>query len=148
MTVAEEEVVAEARSILERYLRQPGPALDMPALVKKFLTLRLADREHEIFGVLWLDAKNRLIAAQDLFAGTLNQTSVHPRELVVQALRHNAASAICYHNHPSGCPEPSQSDRLLTRALRSALQLVDVDILDHVIVAGVTTYSFAEHGEI
>jgi DNA repair protein RadC len=95
---------------------------------------------------LFLDAQNRLIAAEELFRGTLTQTSVYPREILKRALHHNAAAVILAHNHPSGVTEPSRADELLTRALREALQQVDVRVLDHLIVAGHQSLSFAERG--
>jgi DNA repair protein RadC len=116
--------------------------------VKSFLTLKLAQEEREVFSVLWLDARNRLIAYEAMFFGTLTHTSVHPREVVRAALRHNAASAIIVHNHPSGEPDQSAADRTLTEALKNALALVDVRILDHIIVAGTNSLSFAERGLI
>jgi DNA repair protein RadC len=97
------------------------------------------------FGVLHLDTRHRLIAAEDLFRGTLSSSSVHPREVVKAALNHNAAALLLYHNHPSGISEPSAADELITRRLREALALIDVPVLDHLIVAE-SIYSFAEHG--
>ncbi|MFO0207354.1 MAG: RadC family protein, partial [Betaproteobacteria bacterium] len=120
--------------------------LNSPERVRQFLQLQLAGREHEVFMVLYLDAQNRLLREQELFRGTLTQTSVHPREVVKQALRFNAAAVILAHNHPSGVAEPSRADELLTRALREALALVDVRVHDHLIVAGPATVSFAERG--
>lgn len=148
MTNSDEKIIALATDILFRNLRKAGDVLSSPIMVKQYLALRLAQKEQEIFGVLWLDVKNRLTAIEDLFFGTLAHTSVYPREVVKKALRHNAAAMICYHNHPSGSPEPSEADALITRTLRSALQLVEVRLLDHVIVGGTKTYSFAEHGEL
>ncbi len=98
--------------------------------------------------VLFLDAQNRVIASEELFRGTLTQTSVYPREVVRAALRHNAAAIIVSHNHPSGVAEPSQADRLLTTSLRRSLELVDIKLLDHLIVAGQQVISFAERGLI
>lgn len=148
MNYSDDQIIAQALDILSRNLRKPGVAMTSPQIVKDFLTLQLASLEHEIFGVLWLDAKNALIAAEDLFRGTLMHTSVHPREVVKSALKLNVASLICYHNHPSGHADPSEADKRITQTLSSALQLVDVRILDHIIVGGMNTYSFAEHGLI
>lgn len=148
MQHSDDQIIARALEILASRLRQPGIALSSPQAVKDFLTLQLASLEHEVFGVLWLDVKNRLIASESLFFGTLASASVHPREVVKQALRHNSASLICYHCHPSGSPDPSEADKRLTQTLSSALQLVDVRLLDHIIVGGMATYSFAEHGLI
>ena len=118
-----------------------------PALVRRWLKLQLGQRPNEIFLVLWLDAQNGLIAADELFSGTLTQTSVYPREVVKTGLAHNAAAAILAHNHPSGTREPSTADELLTRSLKQALALVDIRLLDHFIVAGMQEpLSFAERG--
>ena len=123
-----------------------GDALNSPAAVRDYLRLLLGGRGQEVFLVLFLDAQHRVIAAEELFHGTLTQTSVYPREVVKRALYHNAAATIFAHNHPSGVSEPSQSDQLLTDALRQALTLVDVRVLDHFIVAGNACLSFAERG--
>lgn len=122
-------------------------AFTSPGAVRQWLRLQLAGRPHEVFLALWLDSQNRLITAEELFRGTLAQTSVYPREVVKAALRHNAAAVILAHNHPSGTAEPSQSDELLTRSLKAALALVDVKVLDHFVVAGsAPPLSFAERG--
>ena len=121
-------------------------ALSSPGAVRDYLRLTLSGREHEVFVALMLDAQNRVIATEELFRGTLTQTSVYPREVVKSALSHNAAAVIFAHNHPSGIAEPSHADEILTRSLKSALALVDVQVLDHFIVAGNATMSFAERG--
>jgi DNA repair protein RadC len=121
-------------------------ALRSPKAVRDYLRLALSGREHEVFVVLLLDAQHRVIASEELFRGTLTQTSVYPREVVKCALKHNAAAAIFAHNHPSGVAEPSHADEILTRSLKSALALVDIQVLDHFIVAGSRTMSFAERG--
>jgi DNA repair protein RadC len=121
-------------------------ALSSPAAVRDYLRLLLGGRGQEVFLVLFLDAQHRVIAVEELFHGTLTQTSVYPREVVKRALYHNAAATIFAHNHPSGVSEPSQSDQLLTDALKQALTLVDVRVLDHFIVAGSACLSFAERG--
>jgi DNA repair protein RadC len=108
----------------------------------------LATKEHEVFVVLFLDAQNRLIAAEELFRGTLTQTSVYPREVLKRALAHNAAATILAHNHPSGVAEPSIQDQALTRTISEALSLVDVKVLDHFVIAGPHALSFAERGLI
>jgi DNA repair protein RadC len=120
--------------------------LGSPQAVRKYLRLLLEHKPVEIFVGIFLDAQNRLIAAQELFSGTLTQTSVYPREVVKSALRHNAASVIFAHNHPSGVAEPSRADEVLTQALKQALALVDVRVLDHFIVGQGATLSFAERG--
>ena len=122
--------------------------LGRPQAVKDYLSVLLQGRPQEVFVVLFLDSQNRLILADELFHGTLNQTAVYPREVVRRALELNAAAVILAHNHPSGIAEPSQADRILTDALRSALRHLDMPVLDHIIVAGGSTYSFAEHGHL
>lgn len=134
------------RSLREDVTRDT--VLSSPAKVRDFLRLTLAALPHEVFMALFLDAQNRLIACDELFRGTLTQTSVYPREVVKRALKHNAAAAIFAHNHPSGVAEPSRADELLTVNLKQALALVDVRVLDHLIVAGSATVSFAERGLI
>jgi DNA repair protein RadC len=121
-------------------------ALSSPRAVRDYLRLLLAGREQEVFVVLLLDAQHRVVASEELFHGTLTQTSVYPREVVKCALKHNAAAVIFSHNHPSGVAEPSHADEILTRSLKSALALVDIRVLDHFIVAGSRTMSFAERG--
>ena len=124
-------------------------SLDSPQTVRDWLRLSLGHLPHEVFVALWLDAQNRLIVTEELFRGTLSQTSVYPREVVKSALEHNAAAVIFAHNHPSGLAEPSQADRMLTSSLKQSLALIDVKLLDHFIVAGLATpLSFAEHGLI
>ncbi|MFA6120049.1 MAG: DNA repair protein RadC [Sideroxydans sp.] len=123
-----------------------GDALNSPRAVREYLQLLLRARQQEVFVALFLDAQHRVIATEELFHGTLTQTSVYPREVVKRALYHNAAAIIFAHNHPSGVAEPSQSDQLLTDALKQALALVDVRVLDHFIVAGAGCLSFAEKG--
>ncbi|MGE0801439.1 MAG: DNA repair protein RadC [Lautropia sp.] len=122
--------------------------LGHPQAVKEYLGLRLQGRAQEVFLVLFLDSQNRLISADELFHGTLNQTAVYPREVARRALDRNAAAVILAHNHPSGVAEPSQADRLLTDALQRALGHLDIPVLDHIIVAGSRHYSFAEHGQL
>jgi DNA repair protein RadC len=148
MTHSDAKIVGQALEILAQSLRKPGVVLSSPDQVKSYLTLRLAKEEREVFGVLWTNVANAVIEQEDMFFGTLTSTAVYPREVVKAALKANAASMICYHNHPSGRPEPSEADLVLTRTLAKALALVDVRILDHIIVAGVKTYSFAENGLI
>src|SRR6266850_2252668 len=121
-------------------------ALSSPRAVRDYLRLALGGREQEVFVVLLLDAQHRVIACEELFHGTLTQTSVYPREVVKCSLKHNAAAVIFAHNHPSGVAEPSHADEILTRSLKSALALVDIQVLDHFIVAGPRTMSFAERG--
>ena len=141
--------LAIAREILLRDLSTKMAArsiLNSPNAVRDWLKLRCAEIEHEVFFLLHLDARNRLIQAEEIFRGTLTHTSVYPREVVKSVLAHNAASVLLAHNHPSGDTEPSQADRLVTSTLASALSLVDVRVADHFIVAGNSILSFAEQG--
>ncbi|MDR2876110.1 MAG: DNA repair protein RadC [Methylobacillus sp.] len=136
-----------ARRALNEQLQQRD-ALTSPQQVRDFLRLKLGGLTREVFMVLFLDAKNRVIAQEELFAGTLSHTNVYPREVVKRALHHNAAAVLLAHNHPSGEEEPSQSDKHLTQALKKALELVDVRVLDHFVIAGNAVLSFAERGLI
>jgi DNA repair protein RadC len=122
--------------------------LSSPQAVTRFLQLRFAGASAESFVVLHLDSANRLIAAEEMFRRTLSQTSVYPREVVRRALHHNAASIICAHCHPSGVCEPSRADEYLMQSLQQALQLVDVRVLDHILIAGGASLSFAQRGII
>jgi len=143
---------AELAAVLELARRAIGQQLkerevfSSPGAVKQYLQLHLAAKAHEVFAVLFLDAQNRLIAMEELFRGTLTQTSVYPREIVVRALKHEAASVVLAHNHPSGTVQPSRADEALTQTLKAALALVDVRVLDHVIVAPGDALSMAEKG--
>jgi DNA repair protein RadC len=138
-------MVEIARRALQEDVRR-DTLLNAPDKVRQYLRLWIGHLPHEVFVALYLDAQNRLLTAEELFRGTLTQTSVYPREVVKLALRHNAAALIFAHNHPSGVAEPSRADELLTAGLRQALALVDVRVLDHLIVAGNATVSFAERG--
>ncbi len=120
--------------------------LSSPEQVRHYLCLQLGHLKQEVFVVLFLDAQNRLIDSETMFTGTLTQTSVYPREVVKRALHYNAAAVVLAHNHPSGLAEPSRADEVLTRKLREALDLVDVRVLDHFVVAGNVALSFAERG--
>ena len=139
-------IIEKALCLLQEQLKEYGVKLGDPATTKNFLRLRLAALEHEEFHVLWLNSQNQLIAAEAMFRGTLSQTSVYPREVVKTALKHNACACIFAHNHPGGTPDQSSADELLTNTLKKVLALVDVRVLDHIIVAGNTTTSFAEKG--
>jgi DNA repair protein RadC len=134
------------RAILEEM--KSGQTLGSPRAVKDYLRIIFHGKTFEAFYVLFLDVKNRLIASREMFRGTLTHTSVYPREVVKAALDCNAASVMLAHNHPSGTPDPSESDLVLTRALMQALALVDIRILDHFVVAGHRVHSFAEHGQL
>ena len=146
LSVYEARTIARALRVMEKSLVVRDVVFDSPALVRQYLALRLFNLEAEVFMVLLLDAQNRLIEARELFRGTVSQTVVYPREVVKAALLANASAVIFAHNHPSGVPDPSQADKMLTDALRSALTTVDVRVLDHIIVAGPKTTSFAERG--
>ena len=138
-------VLEMSRRALQEEL-QNGDTLNSPRVVRDYLRLLLAGRSQEVFLVLFLDTQHRVIASEELFHGTLSQTSVYPREVVKRALARNAAAVIFAHNHPSGVTEPSGADQLLTGALKQALALVDVRVLDHFVVAGGQILSFAERG--
>jgi DNA repair protein RadC len=138
-------VLAMARRALTEDMRQRD-ALSSPTAVRDFLRLKLAGLGHEVFMGVFLDTQNRVLAVEELFRGSLTQTSVYPREVVKRALAHNAGGLIFAHNHPSGVAEPSRADEMLTRILKDALQLVDVRVLDHLIVGHSGIMSFAERG--
>ncbi len=138
-------VLELARRAVGQQLRE-RPAFDSVDAVKQYLQLHLARRGHEVFAVLFLDAHQRLVAMEELFRGTLTHASVYPREVVVRALHHGAAAVVLAHNHPSGLVQPSGADESLTQALRAALALVDVKVLDHVIVGPGQALSMAERG--
>ena len=140
-------VMELARRALSEEMRARD-SLTSPAAVRGYLRLAMQELGHECFYCVFLDAQNRVIAAEQLFRGTLTQTSVYPREVVKHALKHNAAAVILAHNHPSGVAEPSVQDQALTRTLAEALALVDVKVLDHFIVAPGACLSFAERGLI
>ena len=143
---------AELLAVMEmarRALAQPlqaAPVFDTPGRVKDYLALHLAGREHEVFAVLFLDGQHRMLRLEELFHGTLTHTSVHPRELVKRALALNAGAVVLAHNHPSGLAEPSRADEYLTQTLKTALQLVDVQVLDHIVVGHGSVVSMAERG--
>ena len=117
-----------------------------PGAVKQYLQLQLAHKNHEVFAVLFLDHQNRMLAMEELFRGTLSQTSVYPREVVLRALHHQAAAVVLSHNHPSGSVQPSRADEHLTQTLKASLALVDVRVLDHIIVGQGQALSMAEQG--
>ena len=143
--MTQDQTIKRALKILEARMRNE-PTLSSPSAVRDYLRLQLHDRGHEVFVCVFLDSQHRVIATEELFRGTLAQTSVYPREVVKAALAHNAAAVIFAHNHPSGVAEPSRADELLTQALKQALALVDIRSLDHFIVAGSNCISFAERG--
>lgn len=146
MSPGEQRTIRRALNLLAKQLREPGVAFTSASVTRDWLRLHLTGVEREVFVVLWLDNQNRLLAQETLFTGTINSTTVHPRELVKSAMKHNAASAVLAHNHPSQLAEPSQADRQITDRIKTALELVDVRVLDHLVVGGLDIVSFAERG--
>ena len=138
-------VLELARRALAQRLRE-REVFETPLAVREYLQLQLSGHAHEVFALLFLDSQHRLIALEELFRGTLAQTSVYPREVVLRALHHRAAAVVLAHNHPSGSVQPSRADEALTQTLKSALALIDVRVLDHVIVGAGAALSMAEHG--
>ena len=136
-----------ARRALSQRLKE-REAFHTPGAVKHYLQLQLAHKNHEVFAVLFLDHQNRMLAMEELFRGTLSQTSVYPREVVLRALHHQSAAVVLSHNHPSGSVQPSRADEHLTQTLKAALALVDVRVLDHIIVGQGQALSMAEQGLI
>ena len=144
---ADNALIRRALRLLEDRLEYQRTVLGSPQVVRDFLRLRMGQLEHEVFIALWLDAQNRLIEIEELFRGTLTQTSVYPREVVKSALAHNAGAVIMAHNHPSGVVEASSADEARTASLKQSLALIDVKLLDHFIVGGAKSpLSFAERG--
>ena len=144
-TATAAEIISAAQQAMSRRVRR-GTVLDSPRTVREFLTVKLGALEHETFAVLLLDTRHRLIDYVELFRGTIDRATVHPREGVKLALARNAAALVLAHPHPSGAAEPSQADELITRRLTEALALVDIRLLDHIIVAGGDAISFADRG--
>jgi DNA repair protein RadC len=138
-------VIEMARRALAEQM-QAKPVFDTPQRVKDYLSLHLRGQQHEVFVVMFLDAQHRLLVVEDMFRGTLTQTSVYPREVVKRALALNAGAVVFAHNHPSGVAEPSRADEFLTQTLKAALQLVDVRVLDHLVVGQGHVVSMAERG--
>ena len=145
VVVSDDDVVAAALKILSGRVVQ-SCALSNPKATREYLAVRFGGIEHEVFACLYLDNRNRVMACKELFRGTIDGSSVHPREVVKEALAHNAAAVILVHNHPSGVAEPSHADELITRRLKQSLSLVDIRVLDHLIVGDATVESFAERG--
>jgi DNA repair protein RadC len=138
-------VMEMARRALAQQIR-PEPVFDTPGRVKDYLALNLGGRAQEVFAVLFLDGQHRLLRLEEMFFGTLTQTSVYPREVVRRALLLNAGAVVLAHNHPSGAAEPSRADEYLTQTIKSALQLIDVRVLDHIVVGQGQVVSMAERG--
>ncbi len=140
-----EEVLLAAQRVLAGQMRG-GSVLSTPAVVKDFLRARMGNLQHEVFAVIHLNVQHRVLDYVEMFRGTLTQTSVYPREVIKEALARNSSALLCVHNHPSGIAKPSLADEALTRSLKAALVLVDVELLDHMIVAGESIVSMAELG--
>ena len=138
-------IVQQALTLMETALLDT-PVLQKPEAVKDYLRLMLGDRPHEVFALVYLNAQHQVIDVRELFRGTLTQTTVYPREVVIEALAKHAAAVILVHNHPSGSAEPSTADKHLTQTLQTTLQLVDIRVLDHFIVTRQQVYSFKEKG--
>jgi DNA repair protein RadC len=143
--VSDDDVIAAALRIVSRRVVTTD-VLSSPRATREYLALRFAGLEHEVFGCIFVNSRNRVIAFEELFRGTIDGASVHPREVAKRALHHNCAAVILAHNHPSGVAEPSQADELITVRLKEALALLDVRVLDHLVVGGETVTSFAERG--
>jgi DNA repair protein RadC len=146
--VADNLIIEQAKIILQNRMARATDPLSSPQMVKDHLIMHIALLEHEVFGMLHLDNRHRLIEDEQLFRGTLDGASGYPREVAKSMLAHNSAAVILYHNHPSGVPEPSQADQTLTRRLQDTSRLIDVRVLDHIVVGGTETVSFAERGLI
>ncbi|HEY6641508.1 MAG TPA: DNA repair protein RadC [Povalibacter sp.] len=143
--VNDAQVLAAGLRIAAEKMIQSAPLLG-PGATREYLTMRFAQLEYEVFACLYLDNRIRVIECEELFRGTIDGSSVHPREVVKRALRYNAAAVILAHNHPSGVAEPSQADELITRRLKQALALVDIRVLDHFVIGGAVAESMAERG--
>jgi DNA repair protein RadC len=144
---ASTEILARAQGLLAQRIRRGSPVFSNYEEIQLFLKIHLAALPHEVFAALFLDGRHRLIEYVELFRGTIDKATVHVREVVREALSRNAADVILVHNHPSGCPQPSQADEIVTRLIKDALALIDIRVVDHLIV-GDGIYSFAEHGRI
>ena len=145
-STSDDTTIQAALEILSRRLRKPGQLVSSPADLRHYATLRWAALEHEVFSIVYLDNRHRVIAVEELFRGTIDGAAVYPREVLKACLRHNASAVVIIHNHPSGIAEPSRADELITARLKDALSMVDIRLLDHLIVAGIDTVSLAERG--
>jgi DNA repair protein RadC len=141
-------IIKRACELLASQLKEPGACIDSPEKTRQFLTLELAKEDTELFCVMFLDTRHRVIQFERMFRGTIDGCSVHPREVARACLQHNAAAVIIAHNHPSGEPEPSRADISLTKRLVEALALLDIRVLDHIVIGGTFHVSFAEKGLI
>ncbi len=140
--------VCEAIGILQQQYKRKGFAATSPSDTMRYCQLNLLSKEHEVFGIMFLDNKNRLIEFKEMFRGTIDSASVYPREIVKEALAANAAAVVLTHNHPPGDPEPSAADRAITAKIKAALSLIDIRVLDHIVVGDQRCVSFAEMGII
>jgi DNA repair protein RadC len=147
LAVSDEAVIETALQILAQQVSK-GSVMSSPTAVKNYLRLRFSDLQHEVVFILYLDRRHRLIDCEELFRGTIDGASVHPREVVKSALRHNAAALVMVHNHPSNCAEPSRADELITQRVKAALLLVDIQLIDHIVACGSGAISMAERGLI
>lgn len=148
LTVNEAQLVHHALRVMEQRLFQRGPYFADPQNVRDYLRLKLASEKNEVFAVLFLDNKHRLLAFEPLFQGTIDSASVYPRRVLQRALEHNSAAVILVHNHPSGCTQPSHQDVLITQVLKKLLDAIQIQVLDHFIVGEGQPYSFAEAGRL
>ena len=142
----DDEIINRALDILGRRLHKAERFFKGSVDTKDYLKLKYAEQENEVFNVLYLNSQWGLISLKEMFQGTVDTATIYPREVVKTALQFNAAAVILSHNHPSGCPKPSLADKDITQRLCEALRLIDVKVLDHIVVGGTQTYSFAEHG--
>ncbi len=141
------DVLGRARALLAQRFRPGSPVLSSPALTREYLRMHLAGREYEAFGLVHLDVRYRLLAVEDLFRGTIDRASVHPREILKSVIARNSAAVLLYHNHVSGQSSPSAADEQITRHIQQALAMLDVKVVDHLIIAD-PIYSFAENGRL
>ena len=143
--VSDDDIIKEALKCLKKRFRK-GKLITTPAETIDYLQLKLAEREYEVFCVMYLDNRHRLLCFEELFRGTVDSSHVYPREIVKLALQHNAAAVILAHNHPSGSAEPSVADQQITQRVKAALELVDIRVLDHIVIGAMETVSLAERG--
>jgi len=148
LTQPEERLIRRAVSVLEKRLLQRGPLMQSPEVTKRYLQLQLAPQKHGVFSMLFLENRNRLLASEILFQGTINAATVQPRRVLQRALEINSAAVILAHNHPAGDVQPSDADKGITRTLKELLSHVDVQVLDHIIVGSGDAYSLAENGKL
>lgn len=150
ISIPEQNIIDQAAAILDREAKKKGGAkqLTSPMIVRQYLRFAIEAKEHEVFVAIFLDTQHRVIESVELFRGTIDQSSVYPREVVKEAFKHNAAAVIFAHNHPSGQPEPSAADRKITERLKEALGTLDIRVLDHLVVGAGDIVSFAERGII